>query len=151
MSDDFDDFKSGADGDGAEPPDGNHTAILAKAKVGASQAGDTLIILEWQTEDYRYYWTTFHGVNGGAKAFTLRLLSKLDIEVSELGSWEEVDDALKDRQGATYLVNVTRNGNYLNIKVLERPQGVQTAIPVEEPVPAATPAASVFDDDDIPF
>jgi hypothetical protein len=153
MSDDFNQFKADAEST-AEPPDGNHTATLVRAKVGASQAGDTLIILEWQTEDFAYYWTTFHGVNGGAKAFTQRLLAKLDIALAELPSWQALEDELSDREGQTYVVNVTHNGNYLNIKVLEQPQGVQTAIPVEESVPAATPVApatSDFDDDDIPF
>jgi hypothetical protein len=150
MSDDFDSF---AAPEGGEPPDGNHTATLVRAKVGNSQAGDRLVILEWQTEDFAYYWTTFHGVNGGAKAFTQRILGKiLDTDdLREFGSWEGIGAALADREDTAYAVNVTRNGNYLNIKVLERSQGVQTAIPVEEPAPAQVAPASVFDDDDIPF
>lgn len=150
MSDDFDNF---AAPEGGEPPDGDHTATLVHAKLGNSQAtGDRLVILEWQTEDLAYYWTTFHGINGGAKPFTQRILNKLlDVDdLRELGSWEGVEDALQRCEDATYRVNVTHNGNYLNIKVLERPEAVQTAIPVEAPAPPPAPASD-FDDDDIPF
>jgi hypothetical protein len=144
-------FKNAADeGDRTDPPDGNHTATLVVAKVGRSKAGDPLVILEWQTEDFAFYWTTFHGVGGQAAAHTDRLLGDLGIDTGEIQSFSELSDELAAVEGHTFIVSVKRNGTWLNLKVLERPTEVQTQIKVPPP-PAAKPRNAIFDDDDVPF
>lgn len=145
MSDDFDAFKAE---DGGEPPEGNHTATLARAVIRETVNG-TKVVLEWQTEDLAYYWVSWHGVTGGQRQFTQRTLDTLGIDLAELTGWEELGDELATVEGRAFIVNVTRNGNFLNTKVLERPTGVQTALPVE--APPAPPRSAIFDDDDVPF
>jgi hypothetical protein len=160
---DWDTLKGqGADGapdNPIEPPDGNHTVTLARGRVGMSRDGDELVFLEWQTLDFAYYWTTIHGTSDAGWPFTRRTLAKLEIDVEAVASWEELKTELQKRQGGIYVVNTWHNGQYLNLKILEKPEGIQTTLEAngaepateEEPAPAATPAASVFDDDDIPF
>jgi len=147
MDDDFQAFKGTANGnrdDVAEPPDGNHTAELVNCKLGTSRAGDRLIICEWQTADFQYFWTTFHRVEGNARPFTRRLLDRLGVDFDGLETWDALADAL-DQLGGAWMINVTRNGTFLNIEVLEG--RTQTELPVNAP---AQPASD-FDDDDIPF
>lgn len=141
---DFETFKAQSKrGETAEPPDGIHTATLIAAKVGESRAGDTLVILEWQTVDLAHYWTSFHRVDGKAAFFTKQVLEGLGLNLDALDSWGAVGDALEPLSGATYSVQITRNGEYLNTTIA----GKQTDLPVDAP---ATPKpASVFDD--VPF
>jgi hypothetical protein len=148
---DFQAFKkqaAGAGGDGGEPPDGNHTAALVRGSVIDTKNG-TRVKFEWQTGDLAHYWESWHGVDGQAAWHTGKLLTALEIDTDTLTSFDELADKLLELEGRMFVVNVTRNGTFLNTKVLERAQGMQTAIPVE--VPAQTPRSAIFDDDDIPF
>lgn len=144
-NDDFQAFKSR---DGGEPTVGNHTATLVRAVIRDTQNG-TKIVLEWQTPDLAYYWTSWHGVTGGQRQFTQKTLDELGIDLDAIGNWDEMGDALMGVEGLTYIVAVTRKGDFLNTNVLERPDAVQTAIPVA--TPPAQPRSAIFDDDDIPF
>jgi hypothetical protein len=153
VSDDFDAFKNS--GDGGEPPDGEHMATLVRAKVGESRrTGGTLIILEWQTLDLAYYWTVFRGVAGAQGTHTHKLLDALGVDLTNMGSWDELGNELAAVEGQDYRVKVKRNGDYLNTDVLDKPANVQTQIPVAGPAQPAQSGESksaIFDDDDIPF
>lgn len=145
----FEDFKAeSARGETIEPPDGRHTVTLVVGKVGESRAGDTMVILEWQTVDLAYYWTSFHRVSGKAAYFTRQVLEGLGLDVDSYGSWEALSDALGALNGTAFTVKVTRNGEYLNTSIVERPGHMQSELPVggENHV-----KSSVFDDDDVPF
>jgi len=131
--------------DTVEPPDGVHTALLAAAKLGASRNGDRLIICEWQTEDLRYYWTSFHGLGEKAWPFTRRLLTSLGVDFDALESWDDLAGVV-DSLGGDWLVKTTHNGDWLNLEVLEG--RTQPELPAVVPPELDNPA---FDDDDIPF
>ena len=155
MSDDFNEFKDSADvvadEDRVEPTNGNHTALLARAVVVESQKdGRTYVICEWQTTDLAYYWSAVRGVTGGAKGHTHRTLTSLGIDLDEISSWDELGDRLAAVEGQTFMVEVSRNGNFVNTRIIERVTAVQTAIPVTAP-PDPPPKGGDFDDDDIPF
>jgi hypothetical protein len=153
----FDDFKaeSARGGDGAEPPDGQLTALLVAAKVGQSRAGDPMVILEWQTANYQHYWTSFHRVSGKAAYFTRQTLTALGIDLEALGGEDALDEALADLTDSPFVLDVERRGDFLNTSVV-RPAGPgQTAAQADLPVSSEDfsppQPASIFDDDDIPF
>jgi hypothetical protein len=132
--------------DALEPPFGNHTASLITGRISRDEKW---LILEWQTIDLAHYWTSFHGLTGGQKAFTKRALDKLGIDLGEMGGWDDVVQAITARQGHVFMVRYVQNGTFKNTEILDRPEVVQTELPVEvPPVPKATTA---FDDDDVPF
>jgi hypothetical protein len=148
MTGDFDAFKNGG-GDAGEPADGIHTATLQTAAVFESKAGAWWIRTCWQTADLAHYWESLHGTEGGAQRFTLRLLAAIGVNLETLGSWDQLGDELATIEGGIFTVKVTHRGEFLNTEIEGRPQGIQTAIPVE--TPTAAPRSAIFDDDDIPF
>lgn len=158
MSDDITAFKAD---DNGEPGTGQHTATLVHAYVFESQRGDTFIKCEWQTTDLAYYWTALHGVKGGARPHTRRLLAALEIEIVGFDTWDQLGDLLAARQGNAYTVAVERNGNFLNTTIVGPATEQQPELPVAEPpvdgIPvdaadfAIKPAGGIFDDEDIPF
>lgn len=136
-----------------DPPDGNHTATLVRAVIKEAESGWHGLILEWQTLDFAFYWTSFHGVGGQQTTFTRQTLDRLGVDVENAATESEVADMLAALEGAAYVVNVKRSGQYLNTNVIERPERVQTTMPTVAPTPAATPspANAIFGDDDVPF
>ena len=148
--DDFGDFKS-EEPDALEPTDGNHTARLIRADINRDRETDRVkwVILEWQTTDLTFYWTSFHGVTKAAKTFTKRSLEQLGIDLEAMTNWDDVGTALSDVEEKTFTVRVSRNGKYLNTEVIGRPEVLQTELPVDAPPTPVT--ASAFDDDDVPF
>jgi hypothetical protein len=148
--DDFADFKED-EPDALEPTSGNHTATLVRGAINRDRDTDRVkwVILEWQTTDLAFYWTSFHGVTKGAKHFTKRALEELGIDMDAVSGWDEIADALTGAEGVAFTVRVTRNGKYLNTEVIDRPDAIQTELPVE--VPHTPKPATDFDDDDVPF
>ena len=147
--DDFGEFKS-EEPDALEPVDGNHTARLIRADLNRDKESGRVkwVILEWQTLDLAFYWTSFHGVTKQAKVFTKRSLERLGIDLEAMTSWDDIGTALSDVEDRTFVVRVSHNGKYLNTEVLDGGE-IQTELPVNTP---PTPVkASAFDDDDIPF
>jgi len=148
----FDAFKAESNrGDTIEPPDGRHTATLVTGKVGASRAGDTMVILEWQTADFAHYWTSFHRTSGKASYFTRQVLDGLGLDVDEYDSWESVGTALGRLDGTAYTVMVQRNGDYLNTSVVGKPDHVQPELPVDSSDFQPKSSGLFDDDDDVPF
>lgn len=138
------------DDGGGEPPDGTHTASLVRAVLRESKStGAPMVITEWQTEDFAYYWTSFHNVTGGQKQFARDMLKALGLDLAAIDTEDQLGDALAAVEGRAYVVAVSHSGTFLNTRVIERATGVQTALPVE--VPPAKPRSAIFDDDDIPF
>ena len=149
-SGDFDAFKS-EDGGGGEPPLGRHTATLVHTAVIDTKNG-WKVKLEWQSTDLAYYWESWHGVAGGQRRFTQKMLTELGVDYQKLNGWDELGDELAQAEDGIFVVNVKRNGDFLNTDVVGKPDGVQTELPVVAP---ATPPASrnaIFDDyDSVPF
>lgn len=157
----FDDFKNE---DGGGPVDGTHTAWLEHVVLRDTRNGKA-IKCEWRTTDMAYYWESWHNTSGGGKAPTQELLDKLGIDFAQLSGWEALEDALALAEGPAYVVKVSRStdGRFINTAVVERPDTVQTEMPVDtrdlpEPAPvpaggapAAGAAGDLFGDDDIPF
>lgn len=139
---------SSGGGEGGEPPDGNHTAQLVHAVILDTKNG-TRIKLEWQSEDMAFYWDSWHGVEGAPARFTRGLLTKLGLDLTTVASEEQLADELAALENTTYVVNVKRNGTFLNTSVVDRGP-VQTELPVQAPVTPA-PRSAIFDDDDVPF
>jgi hypothetical protein len=127
MSDDFDAFKSDDDG----PPDGDHNATLPHAYVFESQRGDTFVKCEWQTTEYAYYFESLHGTKGNGRQFTKAVLGGMGIDLSRIGSWDELNQQLSDAEGNDFLVGVEHKGNFLNVTVAGRAEAVQAELPVD--------------------
>jgi hypothetical protein len=155
MTDDFGAFKAN-DTDG--PPDGEHTAWLEHAVLRDTRNGKA-IKCEWRTTDMTYWWESWHNTSGGGKQRTQQMLAEMGIELGKLNGWEQLEDELAARESGTYIVKVSHSpdGRFTNTAVLERPQGVQTDLPIDtrklpQPAPAASTAGNdLFNDDDVPF
>ena len=157
MSDDFTLFKTE---DRGEPPDGDHTAWLERTAVLDTKNG-TRIKCEWRTTDMAFYWESWHGVSGAAKAHTQKLLTGIGIDLAKIGSWDQLGDELAVLENTMYDVTVSRRGDFVNTAVAGKSQGIQADLPIETsglPERGAAPAAAratagMFgdDDDDIPF
>lgn len=159
------DFDAFLDDEGSEPPDGDHNARLDRAVLRDTRSGK-MIKLEWRTTDHSHWWESWHGTSGGGKGRTQQLLEDLGVDRTRLKGrgWDALEEELADREDKIYLVNVSRNGTFLNTTVIEESQGEQTEIPVDTsdfaeraPTPARAGAADgsaasdLFGDDDIPF
>ena len=163
MSDDFDSF---LDDDGTDPPDGTHTAFLERAVVRDTRNGKA-IKLEWRTTDLAFWWESWHNTTGGGKGRTQQLIDDFGIDRAALkgGGWDALEQALVDAEDKVYEVKVSRSsdGRFLNTAVTDRPDHVQSEIPIDArglPERAAapsgvgaesTPASDLFGDDDVPF
>jgi hypothetical protein len=154
MTDDFGAFKAS---DTAGPPDGEHTAWLEHAVLRDTRNGKT-IKCEWRTTDMAYWWESWHNTSGGGKQRTQQMLAEMGIKLDKLTGWEQLENELAACENGTYIVKVSHStdGRFTNTTVTERPQGVQTDLPIDSrKLPQATPAAAggndLFTDDDIPF
>jgi hypothetical protein len=153
MTDDFQVFQHN-DADG--PPDGEHTALLERVALRDTRNGKA-IKCEWRTTDMAYWWESWHNTGGGGKQRTQQMLGELGIDLAKLAGWDQLEDELAARENSTYIVKVSHSpdGRFTNTAVVDRPQGIQTDLPIDTrklPQPASAVAGDdLFGGDDLPF
>ena len=152
---------------GGDPPDGMHSAYLARAALLSTRNGDKLIT-EWQTSDPPYYWNTWFGFDGQQMKFTQDFLDSIGVDRASITDDESLEDALGQCVGEVYSVRTEAGAAWVNTYVEEATPTAQTSLDdvplATEGLPTAAPAtaaaepvavaAATSDDDadrDIPF
>lgn len=131
-------------GDNA-PPDGLYDAALMDAGAFTSKQGNDVGKLEWQTVDKQYQWTQILGFKNPKQAgFSKAQCMKVGVDVDGVSSLDELDEALKEKVGGFYELEVQHNGEFVNTYV--RDGAVPSDLPAPDPVPAAAPGAEFGDD-----
>ena len=149
-----------AGGEGGEPPDGTHTALLVVAKLLDLPNGSKLVT-EWQSVNGAapYYWSTWHGFAPTRIAITQEFLDGLGIDRKTITDDVAFEAALDNVQGVTYRVSTSAwsGGTNTFIEDVSVPASVAAQRSVDVPIDDAdlvtTPAPALPDipDDDIPF
>lgn len=166
----FDAFKRGG-GDDGEPPDGNHTAYLESTSVFKSKKDQWWLRTCWRTTDMAYYWETLRGLEGRQTDRARELVTAIGVDLEQLNSFEDLGDELAQFENEEYVVDVQRNGEFLNTGVVQRAPkqttmatgggrasapaaaaGEQPDVPIDtSDFDKSTPGGLFDDDDDIPF
>lgn len=147
---------------GGDPPDGMHSAYLARASLVSTRNGDKLVT-EWQTSDPPYYWTTWFGFDGQQMKFTQEFLDSLGVDRAQITDDEALEESLNELVGTVFSVRTDAGAAWVNTYVEEATPTAQTSlddVPIDTgELPTAAPAtvaasADTSDDEadrDIPF
>lgn len=140
-----------------DPPDeGDFEVRLVDARAFTSKAGKDIVVLEVRVVDggphNDYQWTELRNfASQGAANAAKTTCDRIGVDVENIASLDDLDEALKQRIGDHCEVTVKRNGEYLNTYFNE-------AVPRPESGPAVPIASggepmggNTQDDEDIPF
>lgn len=135
------------------PPDGKHDAALIDAGAFTSKNGNDVVKLEFQTVDRQFQWSAIYGFNSvKAAGFTKGQCQVVGVNIDQVGSLDELDQALKDHVAGFYEVEVERNGDYVNTYVRDGGKpAVVSDVPADTSDLAPVPAAAGNSDEDLPF
>ena len=150
---------------GGDPPDGMHSAYLARAALVSTRNGDKLVT-EWQTTDPPHYWSTWFGFDGQQMKFTQEFLDSLGVDRPSVTNDDALEAALNECIGTVYTVRTEAGAAWVNTYVEDTVEAAQTDLPIDTadlppsppPPGAPTPAGvgvgaqdQLPADDDIPF
>lgn len=142
--------------DRTQPPEpGLYTAVIRDAKaITAKNSGKDFVILEFEGIDgaaAQHQWSVLQGFSSEQQAsITKRVVRDVGVDIDNVTSLDDLDQALKAAIGQYFTVRVKQNGEYRNTYI----DGPATPIEQQQlPAAAATAPAGngTADDDDIPF
>lgn len=142
------DAVGGGDNDPPEP--GRYQVALIDAGAAISKRDKPYQKMAWRRVEDNYEWTVIHGFNSeGAANLAKREAREIGVNVDDITCLEELDAALKERVGGFFIVDVQKNGDFVNTYVTGRLTG---DVPIDTSDMQPAPVASeITSDDDIPF
>lgn len=133
-------------GDNEPPEPGRYQVALIDAGAAISKREKPYQKMTWRRLEDEYEWTVIHGFSSeGAANVAKREAREIGVNVDEVTSLEELDAGLKEQVGGFFLVDVQKNGDFVNTYVTGRLTG---DVPMEAPEPVAVGGSG---DDDVPF
>lgn len=143
-------------GDGTsnlEPPgEGQFDVKLLRAGAFTSKAGNEVMTLEVRVIDGEhegYEWTEMRNFKTqGAANAAKATADRLGVDVEAVRSMADLDAGLRSLAGKTFVFNVERNGEYLNVYVSGE---VYPTAPEPQADPGPETGWAPIEDEDIPF
>lgn len=138
-------------------PDGTYEVILKDGKAITANSGDDYVILTLEVasgDQGGYTWDELRSFKSdGARGATKTTLSRLGIDVDSLTCLEDIDQAVKDKIGTWYTVDIRQNPKderYRNVYVNGTVEPKGTDVPAPDPAEFAATGAPA-NDDNVPF
>jgi hypothetical protein len=144
---------------GDDPPEpGTYWAQVEQAELFTSGAGDVYIRMGYRLiggADDGYTWSMLGGSFGSEGAINAAKThcARLGIDVVDIHSKEELDEALKGCVGRSYEIAVKQNGEWRNVYVNRdvSNEAPESDVPAPDDPDLERVPAGASDDDDIPF
>jgi hypothetical protein len=152
--------------DGDAPPDAEYDAELVASKIATKQEdGRQWVVLTWRVLSGRERdseWSSMHTIDGyrpdgehnPGLAYTIQSLAAMGVQVDELQSSRDVEDAVTALRGSAFAVQVKRSGSFVNTY----PKRVLTQVAESLPgsggdaaPPARTSTNAIYGDEPAPL